>query len=84
MQQSFSRWYMANHGPMIKGLLYYRHSRYQSDIRKPQCLLTSGLPRNHYTRRNPKCNLRLQMDVRYGNDQTGNGLVLQGLPAHLV
>lgn len=65
-------------------LLHDRDSRYQPDSRESQCLPAPGLPRNHHTRRNSKCNLRLQVDVRYGNDKVGNGLGLQSLLAYFV
>ena len=68
----------------MTALLYDRHSGPQPDGRQPQCLPTSGIPRTHHTRSNPKRNLRLQMDVRYGNDKTVNGLGMQSLLAHLV
>lgn len=65
-------------------LLHYCYSWYQSDGRESQCLPTSGLPRNHHTCPDPKCNLWLQVDLRNRNDKVGNGLGLQGLPTHLV
>ena len=69
---------------MRTGLLYHRHSGYQPNRREPERLLASGLSRTYHTRSNSECNLWVQVDIRYGDDEVDNGLGLQSLFANLV